>query len=127
MTVGVADVSPDLAAVVLGLGQEVGRLAPTTPHRPPRCQRPDIQERACVVTIGRWRDRHGGLVIGRPGACQNSGGPAAGQAEATVGGPADSPRTPRPPPSQRRGDASPGPAPPPAHPPPPPAPPRGCR
>src|SRR5260221_5574766 len=72
MTVGVADVSPDLAAVVLGLGQEVGRLAPTTPHRPPRCQRPDIQERACVVTIGRWRDRHGGLVIGRPVACPNS-------------------------------------------------------
>src|SRR5260221_11882239 len=57
MTVGVADVSPDLAAVVLGLGQEVGAS-----RRPLRIDRRDVSDlifRNALAwsSVGLWRAR----------------------------------------------------------------------
>ena len=68
VTIRVADVGADLAAVILGLGQELGAL-----RRPLRVGRgdvghPDVDECAGTVRVSRRRERHRGLVIGRAAA-----------------------------------------------------------
>src|SRR5439155_13835270 len=56
MAVRVADVCPDLAAMVFGLGKKLGTL-----RRPVRVGRhdvraPDVQECAGMAGVGRWRE-----------------------------------------------------------------------
>src|SRR5712664_3119230 len=68
VTIRVADVGADLAAVVLGLGQELGAL-----RRPLRVGRadvgdPEVEKCAGLVGVSRRRERHRGLVIGRAAA-----------------------------------------------------------
>jgi len=57
MTVGVADVSPDLAAVVLGLGQEVGAS-----RRPLRIDRRDVSDLIFRNALA-WSRSAGGATV----------------------------------------------------------------
>src|SRR5437879_2577479 len=63
-----ADVGPDFAAMVVGLGKEFGPL-----RRPLRVGRadvrdPDVEECAGMAGVSRRRERQGGLVIYRAAA-----------------------------------------------------------
>src|SRR6266436_343390 len=57
MTVGVADASPDLAAVVLGLGQEVGAS-----RRPLRIDRRDVSDLIFRNALA-WSRSAGGATV----------------------------------------------------------------
>src|SRR6516162_2607787 len=64
VTIGVADEGADLAAVVLGLSEELGSL-----RRPFRVSRSDVgdsdvEERAGTVGVRGRRECHRGLVVG---------------------------------------------------------------
>src|SRR5918912_3463138 len=68
VSVGVADVGPDLVTVVFRLGEELGALGGPLPVCPLDVGDADVEEAADLVRI-RWRgEDDGGLVIGRAAA-----------------------------------------------------------